>query len=41
MRCTGITIKITLAASAHAGARAREQVCLMPARTVLAQDVKP
>jgi hypothetical protein len=41
MRCIGITIMLTLAATAHAGAQESERVCRTQAQTVPAQDGKP
>jgi len=41
MRCIGITIMLTLAATAHAGAQEFERVCETQAETLTAQDGKP
>jgi len=41
MRCIGITIMFTLAATAHAGAQECERVCHAQAQPLLAQDGKP
>ena len=41
MRCIGITIMLTLAATTHAGAQECERVCHTQAQTLPAQDGKP
>lgn len=41
MRCIGITIMLTLAATAHVGAQECERVCHTQAQTLPAQDGKP
>jgi hypothetical protein len=41
MRCLGITIMLTLAATAHAGAQECERLCHTQAQTLPAQDGKP
>lgn len=41
MRCLGITIKPTVAATAHAGAHECERACNAQAETLTTQDGKP
>ncbi len=41
MRCHGITILPTVAATTHAGAQEYERLCNVQALTLTAQDGKP
>jgi hypothetical protein len=41
MRCIGITIMLTIAATAHAGAQECERICRTQAQTLPTQGGKP